>query len=138
MALIELKKEPSKKELAWFGLLLLLFFGLLGLMARFRFDSPAGANRFWITGGALCVVYYALPFLRRWMFRGWMLLTFPIGWVVSHVVLLVTFYLVLTPIGLILRLGGRDPMKRRLDPDAASYWEAHRPGGNTARYFRQS
>jgi hypothetical protein len=71
------------------------------------------------------------------MYIGWMYLAFPIGWTVSHVLLAVTYYLVLTPIGLIMRAVGRDPMRRRLDPEAKSYWIEHRPDRDPSRYFRQ-
>ena len=62
--------------------------------------------------------------------------TFPIGWTMSHILLGVIYYLVLTPIGLLLQLCGHDPMKRRLEPDAQSYWEPHRPPAKVDRYFR--
>lgn len=42
-----------------------------------------------------------------------------IGWLL----LVPFFYLVLTPLGLILQLRRRDPLQRRLDPDRDSYWQ---------------
>ena len=61
----------------------------------------------------------------------------PIGWTVSHVVVSIVFYLVMTPIGLIMRMVGHDPMCRHLDPNASSYWMAYNPKADSARYFRQ-
>jgi hypothetical protein len=137
MAVIQIKKDPSPRELAWFGLLLLIFCGVIGALARWRFDSPGAGNVLWIVGVVLCAVYYALPFLRRWMFVGWMYIAFPIGWTISHILLLITYYLVFTPVGLIMRLTGRDPMNRRFEPDARTYWVEHNPGAEASRYFRQ-
>ena len=77
-----------------------------------------------------------LPVARA-VYRALTLLTFPIGWVISHVLLALVYYLLLTPIGLLLRATGRDPLQRRLDPEAETYWierEGDRPA-NT--YFRQ-
>ena len=137
MALIEINKNPSKKDLRWFGLLLALFFGILGLVAMLRFDAPPVARGLWIAGGGLALLYYAIPPLRRWMFVGWMVAAFPIGWTISHVLLGVVYYVVMTPIGLVMRLLGRDPLERRFDRDARTYWVEHRPDGEPARYFRQ-
>jgi len=51
--------------------------------------------------------------------------------------MLLVFYLVLTPMGLIMRLLRRDPMLRAYDRAAASYWEAARSQRAASRYFRQ-
>jgi hypothetical protein len=61
----------------------------------------------------------------------------PIGWLVSHVVLAVVYYGILTPIGLALRLCGRDPLRRKFDPQAPSYWVDRPPARNVKSYFRQ-
>jgi hypothetical protein len=71
------------------------------------------------------------------MYLGWMRLFFPLGWTISHAVLLVLYFVVVTPIGLVMRVIRYDPMARRLDPDAPSYWVEHRTGGDSARYLRQ-
>jgi hypothetical protein len=61
----------------------------------------------------------------------------PIGWVISHVILAVIYYLVLTPIGLLLRAAGRDLLARRRDPTAESYWIDRGAKPEVERYFRQ-
>jgi ABC-type uncharacterized transport system permease subunit len=134
---IEINKNPSRSELKWFGLLLLVFLGVVGAVVNWRFHAPAAARGLWMAGVGLCLVYYALPVLRRPMFIGWMFLAFPIGWTVSHVLLGLTYYLVFTPIGLLIRFLGRDPLHRKFEPDAKSYWVEHDPSGDPSRYFRQ-
>ena len=54
------------------------------------------------------------------------------------VVLALIFYGIVTPIGVVMRLFGRDKLTRRFDAEATSYWVAHDPGGEPARYLRQS
>jgi hypothetical protein len=49
----------------------------------------------------------------------------------------VVFYGVLTPIGLLMRLFGRDPLNRTFDRSATSYWIEHDPGSDLDRYFQQ-
>ena len=62
----------------------------------------------------------------------------PIGWVVTHLVLATIFYGLITPMGAIMRLFGRDRLHRSFDASAESYWIAHDPSGDTARYFHQT
>ena len=137
MALLTLNLKPSKRDLTWFGLVMALFFGLFGTMFFFKFDAVTTAYVFWALALLFPAVYYGVRPLRVPLFRGWMTLVFPIGWVVSHVILIIVYYLVVTPIGLLLRLFGHEPMKRRFDRNASSYWVERRPAENVSRYFRQ-
>jgi len=137
MALIEINTDPSKKDLRWFGVIVALVFAVLGTVAFFLWKSPKTANVLWIIGGALAVIYYAVPPLRRLMFVGWMYLVFPIGWVVGHLLLAIVYYLVVTPVGILRRTLGGDPMERKVDREAKSYWIERPPPAEAARYFRQ-
>lgn len=139
MAVIKINQNPSAGEMRWFGLIMLLFFALLGTVVCWRvgWELTTAPMVIWSIGVVLCFVYYAVRAFRRAMYLGWMYAVFPIGWVVSHVVLAVTYYLVLTPIGLIMRLIGRDPMERTLDPEAKTYWIDHELVTDASRYFRQ-
>ena len=71
------------------------------------------------------------------LFVGWMVLAWPIAWIVSMTTLAVVFYVVLTPVALVLRLLGRDALQRRLDPQRESYWEERPPLAEPTRYLRQ-
>jgi hypothetical protein len=77
------------------------------------------------------------PPLIRPIFVGLILLTYPIGWGVSHVLLGVIFYGIVTPIWIILRLIGHDPLQINA-PLGNSLWKS--PTGKTdpASYLRQS
>ena len=59
------------------------------------------------------------------------------GQVLSHVVLAVLFYGLLTPIALFFRLIGRDPLKRRWEPEQKSYWVDLPEAFDKKDYFRQ-
>ena len=60
-----------------------------------------------------------------------------VGWVISHVVMGIIYYLVITPIALIFKLIGRDALQRGIDENAKTYWVEHRTGGDPKRYFKQ-
>ena len=77
------------------------------------------------------------PPVRRWIYVGWIYAAFPIGWTVSHVLIAGIYYLLITPIGLIIRATGRDPLLRKFDRSAPTYWTPHPPPGDVKRYFRQ-
>jgi hypothetical protein len=136
MSLIEKNREPGPRELKWFGLLLALFFILIGALIGWQSGSRTVAVVLAAIGLGVATIYYAVPPLRRTIFLVWMALVYPIGWTISHLLLALTYYLVLTPIGLILRWV-RDPMQRSFDASAPTYWTEHDPASDPKRYFRQ-
>ena len=98
--MIEVKKEFSKTELLWFGPLFALFVGIIASILIRRFHWSQAALVLCGLASVLIVVYYLAPALQTRIYRGWMLSVAPIGFVVSHLLLALVFYLVLTPIGL--------------------------------------
>jgi hypothetical protein len=137
VAVIELKSRPSPRDLFWFGWILLAFFAIVGGVAWLRFDAHAAAAGLWTVGAALTAMYFAVRPLRVPFYLGWMRLFFPLGWTVSHVALAVLYFGVVTPIAFLLRRVGYDPMGRRRDRAATTYWTEHRTGGSPSRYLRQ-
>jgi hypothetical protein len=137
MAMIEINKKPSRRELLWFGALIPLFFGIIGGLAQWKFGAPTVARWIWIVAAAVTIIYFAIPPLRRPLYLGWIYAAFPIGLVISYVVMVLIFYAVVTPIGLVMRLMGRDSMCRNFDPAAKSYWTARAGASRQERYFRQ-
>jgi hypothetical protein len=68
----------------------------------------------------------AAPRGLRPVHRVWMKLADALAWFNTRLLLGLVYYLVMTPIGLLMRLLGRDPLDRRLH-DRASYWIARTP-----------
>lgn len=60
--------------------------------------------------------------LAKLVYRGWMIFAKALGFVNTRILLTLFFYLVITPIGLLLRLFGKNPLNLRLDPEAKTYW----------------
>lgn len=136
--MIEPKKDFSDRELLWFGPLFALFVGLLGLVLMRRLLWAGAAYGIWLAAAILIALYYLLPTIRKPIYRAWLYAVFPIGWVVSHVLIAVIFYLVLTPIAVLMKILGYDPMMRRFDPSAPTYWIDREPTVDQHQYFRQS
>ena len=138
MAFLDKHRQPGPNELRVFGALLALFAGLVGTLLSWQLGLPTAARIVWWLGGLLALAYYAVRPLRRPLIRAWITVTFPLGWVISHVVLAVVYYGVFSPIGLVQRLLGRDPMQRRADPGAESYWIERTTKRDVTSYFKQS
>jgi len=136
MAMIEINWKPTRKELRQFAGIWLVFFGAFGAW-RYYMGSHAVAQWLWLAAAAVGIPGLILPALVRPIYVGWMVLAFPIGWTVSHLLLGTIYYLVLTPFGLLMRATGNDPMKRKFDRQAKSYWAEHRTGDDPSTYFRQ-
>jgi len=136
MSLFPIERNPSRRQLATFGLVWLAAFAVLGAVALPRGGLPWAAA-LWAAAVLVPGIGCFAPALLRAVYVGMACLTFPIGVVVSLGILAAVYYLVLTPIGLLLRLVGYDPMCRRRDPNAVSYWVSREPAGDARRYFRQ-
>lgn len=131
----ELNLNPSDREVRTFSVLWLLAFGLFGGLAAWRGAGSAPAFLGVALAGGL--IGLALPQLMRRVYVVWMIAAFPIGWTISLVLQAVVFYAVLTPIGVALRMAGRDPLGRRFDRNATTYWVTRRRRDDVDGYFRQ-
>jgi hypothetical protein len=129
---------PSENELRWFGVIILVVFAAVGGVVLWRLESLCAALLLWSMGGAFALIYYAFRPLRWPLHASWMRLTSPLAWAVSHLVLAVIYYGIITPIAVVMRLFGRDKLERRFEPAVNSYWIARDSGEDTARYLRQS
>ena len=138
MSVIQINRNPTRRELNRFGFIWLGFLALFGVIAYLKFGSPLAARWLWIAAVVVPIAGWMVPAFMRLVFLGMSYLACPIGFVVSHVLLAVVYYLVLTPIGLLTRLFGHDSMKKGFDPDAESYWiERSAEAADPKRYFRQ-
>ena len=137
MGMIEIKNDFTKTELLWFGPLMALFVGIIGGFAVHRFSAYRVAYVLWAASTVLIFLYYLIPPLRKPTYMAWMYAVMPIGWVVSHLLLIAIYFLLLTPIGFMMRLCGYDPMNRTLDRSAKSYWIPREARRSKASYFKQ-
>lgn len=143
---VELNLRPDAATLRRFGFIAFVGFGALAVCARLEVLAFAHG-----LGGARDTVALALaalgvlaatsslvhPPLNRPLWIALMLVGYPIGLVLSHVILAVLFFGVFAPIGVLLRALGKDPMQRHPSADARSYWTDAPPADAKDRYFRQ-
>jgi MFS family permease len=134
---MKINRDPSPRQLVVFGAMLPVSFAVLGLIVGHRLGFIGARNGLWVVGAVLTAAYLAAPRLRRPLYVGMSLASYPIGWLVSHVILLAVFLFVVTPVALLLRVFGHDPMHRRFDYSAQTYWVPHHPADHLRRYFQQ-
>lgn len=132
------ERSPSRSELRFFGVVVLALSAVLGALAWWRFDAPGAARALLGVGLGFAVLYQALPPLRIPLWMAWMTLFTPVGRLVSHALLALIYFGLVTPIGLVMRLVGRDRLGLRPGRGAASFWSEHDPASDVGRYFRQT
>ena len=116
-----LKISSNRKDLVQFGLVVGAVFLIFGMIFYWRsksfWDIPFGIGVFLIISATL------FPIILKPIQKVWMSLALCMGWVMTRLILTALFYLILTPIGLIARLSGKDFLDQKIDPKAKSYWK---------------
>jgi hypothetical protein len=112
--------KPNPRDLRKFGLTVGGVFALLGAWFLFRHKPYAWPC---LVPGLLLILFgLAAPSSLRTIYFAWMTLGMALGMVVTTVLLTLLFYLVVTPIGLIAKLAGKDFLSIKLNKASPSYW----------------
>ena len=138
MSLIEIDWNPKSKQLQNFGKIALA----ATFIISFLLYLLKGVAIQWVLiicafGFITFIISKISLKLTKMIYLGMILLTMPIGWVVSFILMAAFYFLLLTPLGLFFRLIGRDPLYRKFDPTAKSYWMSRRPPKGLEQYFHQ-
>lgn len=144
--MIEMNLRPDAATLRQFGWIALVGFGFLATIAWnewlvFAFGlgdaRPIVAGAFAALAGLSALFSLVYPKANLPIYVGLTLIAFPIGFVLSYVIMGTLFYGMITPVGLLFKLTGRDPLHRRLEPDVESYWVDARAERDKKSYFKQ-
>ena len=133
----DVTREPKPSVVRQFGVVCLAVFGGLGLYQALWKSHPVLGWGLFGFGIACWILGQVAPRQFRWFYTGLMLLAFPIGFVVSMVMLAILFFVVFFGVGTLLRLKGWDAMGRRRKPAGQSYWMDKLQPDDPARYLRQ-
>lgn len=137
MILDEIRQlKTGARELRNFGLLVGGVFAALGAVLCLR-HRPSGP--YFLAAGVLLIGFGLLaPRALKYIYIGWMFLAIVLGLIVSNVLLIVFFFVVITPIGLVARAVGKDFLSLKLKRAAPSYWiPRERKSRTPAEYERQ-
>lgn len=137
MAILQVE-TPNAAQRRWFGAVLFAFFALVGAVVSWRAGATTtAAYVLWGIGACLAALYYAIRPIQVPLYKSWMHLVSPIGWTISHFLLALIYFVILTPIAACMRAFGRDKLERRFI-DCQTYWTDHPAEADPGRYFRQS
>ncbi len=130
--------NPSPRALRQFATAAVVF---LGIATALSFWRGGGASFRWVALGIAAVICVAAAVRPRSLRVPYLLLsmiTYPIGLVLSNLMLGILFYAVITPLGTLARLARPDPLETRLDGRAESHWKERRRPREKASYLRQA
>jgi len=121
----KINRNPTTRELHQFGWIMMAGLSALAALLAWR-GHPAPAP--WLVGGGvlIAVLSYVWPSAARCIYRGWMTFGQGMAWVVSHVILTVVFFVMVTPVALVFKLIKRDELRLKRDPSLETYWIEHR------------
>lgn len=108
--------ELKKFGLIWGGLVS----GIFGLVLPFLRHYPIPR---WPWAVGIFVILWALlsPGTFTWFYRGWLKLGHILGLINTRIILAIIYYGMITPIGLVLKLMGHDPLRLRSDHGLETY-----------------
>lgn len=137
MSLIRINRNPSGRQLAVFAGAWLVLAGALGAR-EWLHGRATVAEILWALAASVPLAGVVSREALRLVYLGLSYATRPIGAVVSVVTLAAVYYLALAPVGLTMRLFGRDPLSRKFEPGAPTYWMPRKIVKPVASYFDQS
>lgn len=127
MAIGESKKEVRT---TWIG-----FTVIFAVIATLLWYKERSAYVYFGVASAFFAVFAAVaPMALLPFYRLWVRFAAALAWFNTRLLLALVYYLILTPLGLAMRLMGKDPMQRRIDKSAATYWQQHEPPHPAERY----
>jgi hypothetical protein len=114
------ERECAAKELRKFSFTLFCVLGFLGGLVLWR-KGETGLL-FWGIGFVILLIGLIRPRLLGAIQKGWMKLAFLMGFFMTHLILALMYYLVFTPVALVMKTLGKDPLRLKPDHSVKSYW----------------
>ncbi len=135
--MIAIDYKPGERQIrsftrTWFP----LFVAAFGALCWFRAGASHAAFIVWALGTLVWIGMLASAAFARFCFVGLIWATYPLGLALSYAALAFIFYVLFTPIGLCMRLLGRDPLALRAR-GRASHWVPYAQDDTPERAFRQ-
>ena len=133
---LTMNEGTDLKQLRSFGLLVGGIFLIIGC---WPVVVVATDPRWWavVLGGVLLIMGLLLPRKLELVYRGWMYIGHALGWINTRILLGAMFYGLITPMGMAMRLLGKEPMCPAFEPNADTYrvFRQARPGSHMKDQF---
>lgn len=118
-----------------FGIVFAVVFVLVAAMPIFNGEAP----RWWAAFVALAflLLAFAAPQVLKPLNLLWLRFGMLLHKVMNPLIMALLFFLTVTPIALLMRLAGKDPLRLKFDPQAKSYWIERNPPGPEPESMRR-
>lgn len=138
MGIIDINLNPENKDLRIFALAGLVMSIIIATLLYATQDLAIKWS-LCIVGAGLSLFVLSLVYVRavKFFYLALTIVAYPIGTILSVVVLAIFYYLIITPVGLIFKIIGRDVLRRNYRFNSDSYWVSHKMPDNIKRYFQQ-
>ena len=133
--LTDINFRPTTRQLRQFAASTVVMLPLVTWLWTHRGSAVALAS---VAALIVALLGIAKPIALKPVFVGMSLITWPIGRVVSEVVVLLLFYAVFVPAGLLSQLLGRDPLAIQPKANLKDAWKERRECMDSSRYYRMS
>jgi len=124
MAIIEEIKNIKGDKSDWkkFGITMGIILTIIGFFLLWKKNNNYDyilflALAFFITG-------LVLPSILKPVYKAWMSLSVVMGMIMTKIIMVIIFYLILTPVGLVASLTGKKFLDMKINKEAKSYWIA--------------
>ena len=137
MNLHNVVQATTPKELRQFGWMVGIVLISIGFWQLYRQIHSTARIVLWSLGGCLLVSGLFFPKILSPIYKLWMSLAGILGWINTRILLGLIFYLLFTPIGLIMRVLQRDVLKCKIDPNIDTYWVDREKISNIKEHFKR-
>ncbi len=117
-----MKSSYSRKEIRRWAVLMAVVSAIIGTIQLFLLRHPNAATVFWLIAVVFLVDGLLFPSLLKPVYWLWMKFAGALAWFNTRLIMALVFYLIFTPIGIILRILRVDLIKQRWDTKKPSYW----------------
>ncbi len=114
------KLSLDNKTLKRYGVTMFVALVIIGTILLVK--HKPGFVWLYAAGGMFLISGITIPSSLKQVYIAWMKLAFVLGWINTRIILALMFYLVFTPIGLAMKLFGKDLLDRKIEKDKQSYW----------------
>jgi len=135
MKLVEMNWSPTDRQLRQFAIICLFALPAVGWIWS---GGTQVVSLLAAIGLAIAIAGILVPKVVKPIFLALTIVATPIGMVISELALLLIYFAVFLPIGLLFRVMKRDALHLNLDRKAVTYWQAKQQPTNVTSYYRQS
>ena len=112
--------KSNKSEWKKFGITMGIIIAIIGFCLLWKKNNSYNYSLF--LAAAFFITGLMFPSMLKPVYKAWMALSVVMGFIMTRVIMVIIFYLIVTPIGLIASLTGKEFLDMKIDKSAKSYW----------------